>query len=156
MQVPLSLFYLLAWFSVPFSLYVLIRNRRSAWIGLGNLLYLAAILVKGGPETYNWYFTLPVFSLAILIPNTARDLRNRFHPFVLDGLLMLLCATVFLVSVPTIGEHLRKLHEEGEFTRETTLRELLRVETNGRRGWLAAPAPRKLSCSGRQLSGNPG
>jgi hypothetical protein len=40
----------------------------AAWLALGNLVYLALIAVKGDHETYNWYFTLSVFSGAYLIP----------------------------------------------------------------------------------------
>ena len=40
----------------------------AAWLALGNLVYLGLIAVKGDHETYNWYFTLSVFSGAYLIP----------------------------------------------------------------------------------------
>ena len=39
-----------------------------AWLALANLAYLAAIAAKGDRETYNWYFTLTVFSGAYLLP----------------------------------------------------------------------------------------
>jgi hypothetical protein len=39
-----------------------------AWLALGNLVYLVLIAIKGDHETYNWYFTLSVFSGAYLIP----------------------------------------------------------------------------------------
>ena len=39
-----------------------------AWLALANLGYLAAIAAKGSRETYNWYFTLTVFSGAYLLP----------------------------------------------------------------------------------------
>ena len=39
-----------------------------AWLALANLGYLAAIAAKGDRETYNWYFTLTVFSGAYLLP----------------------------------------------------------------------------------------
>ena len=38
------------------------------WLALANLGYLAAIAAKGSRETYNWYFTLTVFSGAYLLP----------------------------------------------------------------------------------------
>ena len=40
----------------------------AAWLALGNLVYLGLIAMKGDHETYNWYFTLSVFSGAYLIP----------------------------------------------------------------------------------------
>jgi hypothetical protein len=40
----------------------------AAWLALANVAYLAAIAAKGGPETFNWYFTLTVFSGGYLLP----------------------------------------------------------------------------------------
>lgn len=44
------------------------RTALVLWLALSNLLYLAAILAKGGDETYNWYFVHVVLSGAFLLP----------------------------------------------------------------------------------------
>lgn len=65
---PWSLLCILAFLLAPLSLWALSRRPLLVWIGAGNLLYLALIVARGGRETFNWYFTLPVVSGAILIP----------------------------------------------------------------------------------------
>lgn len=63
---------------VPLAEFVLAAYRRrsdtvcalttAAWLALANVTYLAAIAAKGNRETYNWYFTLTVFSGGYLLP----------------------------------------------------------------------------------------
>jgi len=46
----------------------LIAETLPAWVSLGSVLYLVGVLIHGGPETYNWYFTFVVFSGGIIVP----------------------------------------------------------------------------------------
>lgn len=42
-----------------------------------------------------------------------------------------LMASLFDVSVPTINEHLKNIYEQGEVTREATIRKFRTVQTEG-------------------------
>ena len=83
LAVPRSLLFLLAIGIAGLGLVPLAEFRRAlrhgrsdraselvipAWLTLANLGYVAAIAAKGDRETYNWYFTLTVFSGAYLLP----------------------------------------------------------------------------------------
>lgn len=47
------------------------------WLTLGNYGYLFALLLKGGPETFYWYFSLPAFSGAFLLPVILESITER-------------------------------------------------------------------------------
>ncbi len=67
-QVPMSLLALIAIAALPLSLWFLFAGGEMAWIGWGYSLSLALIFAKGGRETYNWYFTLHVVAVAVMLP----------------------------------------------------------------------------------------
>ncbi|MBI1388286.1 MAG: hypothetical protein GC154_07550 [bacterium] len=75
-NIPYSFLYAISLASIPLSLWAGFRKDELAWIGGGNLLYMASILARGGLETWDWYFALPAFSLALLAPRFIHESRS--------------------------------------------------------------------------------
>ena len=106
---PWSLLCLLAFALTPISLWALSRRPLLVWIGLGNLIYLGLIVARGGRETFNWYFTIPVVSGAILIPcfiEEAPVIPRRFAAY---------AAFAFTLIVLAVGVR-GKVAKESKFT----------------------------------------
>lgn len=120
LDVPISLLFLLAIFITLLGLVILIhfilvyfrKTQRiqilkltlPAWLCLANLLYMVMIFIKGGPETYNWYFVPVVFSGAIIFPYF---IENYNMP-VLNSRSLMFCLTtifcIFLLFITVYGK----------------------------------------------------
>lgn len=94
LEIPYSILYGVSLFSVLPSLWAARKTNALAWLGWGNVIYVGMILMRGGQETWDWYFALPAFSLGILLPAYLRETRivpRRWR----NGLLALACLVAF-------------------------------------------------------------
>lgn len=92
------------------------------WLALANLMYMAMIVAKGGPETYNWYFVNIVFSGAILIPHFIENYNFpglKISHRVKFRLVMLFC--VLLLGVTIYGKIAYESNFAGSYDRAIDL-----------------------------------
>lgn len=82
LAIPYSFLYLVSLLSLPLSAWAAWRGGRLAWVGAGNILYILMVLKRGGLETWDWYFALPVFTVGVLLPvfmNETQWVKTRWR-----------------------------------------------------------------------------
>lgn len=74
-KIPYSFLYVVSVFSLVPSIWAARKSNALSWLAWGNIAYVVMVLMRGGQETWDWYFTLPAFSLGILLPEYMRETR---------------------------------------------------------------------------------
>lgn len=98
-SIPFCWLYALALLSIPFSLWGAWCASGARLLAAGNLFYLALLLSRGGEETWDWYFVLPVWSLAWLVPAWLASQQGRLSKQARSLLLALMLVGAALGSV---------------------------------------------------------
>ncbi len=95
LDIPYSILYWTSLAALAPSLWAATKRDARAWLGIGTIIYVIMILMRGGQETWDWYFALPAFSLGILLPSYLRETHvvpRRWR----NGVLGLICLVTFI------------------------------------------------------------
>lgn len=96
LDIPYCFLMGIALLSVPLWTGTLIRRHPLSWVAAGTLIYLALIFLRGGLETWDWYFAAPAALIGVVLPCLTSTVTPRRGCATLTALF--LCTTIATVA----------------------------------------------------------